>query len=168
MPSLTVGFRMSETGMMSVEAEQPLSSRCMKTDRKKSRPPKPDAFSIVREVGLSLPGVEEMTRYDGSPVLKVNGMFVAALASHWSAEPNTLVVRTELDERELMLADCPDTYYVTDFYRNYPLVLARLARLPHDALRDLIATSWRITKGKAKKGTVVKRSPMSRAKSLAP
>ena len=40
------------------------------------------AFDIVRTVGLALPDVEATTKYDGSPVLKVDGMFMAGLATH--------------------------------------------------------------------------------------
>lgn len=76
----------------------------------------PAVFDIVKELGCSLPNVEATTRYDGSPVLKVHGVFMAGLAMHASAEPNTLVVRTEFEEREGLLEDAPETYYVTDFY----------------------------------------------------
>ena len=40
-----------------------------------------DAFQIVRAVGLTLPGVVAATRYDGSPVLKLHGCFMAGLAA---------------------------------------------------------------------------------------
>jgi len=76
---------------------------------------------------------------------------MAAIASHPSAEPDTLVVRIELDERERLLEDAPDTYYVTDFYRPYPLVLARLSHVTDDALRDLLTTSWRLTLAKGRR-----------------
>ena len=65
------------------------------------------AFDIVRTVGLALPDVEATTKYDGSPVLKVDGMFMAGLATHPSAEPDTLVVRAGLEEREGMEANRP-------------------------------------------------------------
>jgi hypothetical protein len=111
-----------------------------------------DIFKSVRTVGLCLPGVEATTRFDGSPVLKVDGMFMAGLATHPSAEPNTLVVRADVDEREALLEDAPEVYYLTDYYRKYPLVLARLARLDRAALGDLLSMSRRLTlaKGKAR------------------
>ena len=103
------------------------------------------AFAIVRTVGLTLPGVEATTRYDGSPVLTLGGCFMASLATHCSVEPNTLVVRAAFDEREWLIEDAPETYYLTDYYRKYPLVLARLTRLDRDALRDLLSMSRRLT-----------------------
>jgi len=108
----------------------------------------PRAFDIVRTIGLQLPGVEATTKYDGSPVLKLDGIFMAGLAMHPSAEPDTLVVRSELDDREALVEDAPETYYLTDYYRSYPLVLVRLKRVEPDALRELLSVSWRMTRSK--------------------
>ena len=103
------------------------------------------AFDVVRRVGLTLPGVEAETRYDGSPVLKLAGVFMAGLATHSSAEPDTLVIRADLEERALFIEDAPDTYYLTDYYRRYPLVLVRLERVTRAALAELLALSYRMT-----------------------
>ena len=100
-------------------------------------------------MGLTLAGVAVATRYDGSPVLKVRGSFMAGLATHPSAEPGTLVARADLEEREWLMEDAPDTYYVTDYYRRHPVVLVRLARIDRDALRDLLSVSRRLTLAKA-------------------
>ena len=83
-------------------------------------------------------------------MLKTRGVFVAGLASHGSAEPGTLVVRCGFDERALLIEDAPETYYVTDYYQRYPVVLARLARIDRDALRDLLSVSWRMALKKAR------------------
>jgi hypothetical protein len=53
------------------------------------RPIPADVFETVRTVGLTLPHVEATTKYDGSPVLKLGGSFMAGLATHPSAEPDT-------------------------------------------------------------------------------
>ena len=110
-----------------------------------------DAFDVVRSVGLSLPGVEAATRYDGSPVLRVGGAFMAGLASHESAEPDSLVVRSTFEDRQWLLDDAPETYYITDSYRKHPVVLARLAHLNREALRDLLAVSRRLTLAKSRR-----------------
>jgi hypothetical protein len=111
-------------------------------------------FDVVRSVGLSLPGVEASTRYDGLPVLKVGGCFMAGLAGHPSAEPDSLVVRVELEEREWLVADAPDIYYVTEYYQPYPIVLARLSRLDRGALHDLLSVSHRLALAKARRRRV--------------
>jgi hypothetical protein len=107
-------------------------------------------FDTVTKVGLTLPDVEAATRYDGSPALKVGGCFMAGLATHASAEPGSLVVRFDVDDRAFLIEDAPETYYVTDYYRKYPVVLARLSRIDRDALRDLLAASRRMTLAKVR------------------
>ena len=109
-----------------------------------------DAFERVKAVGLALTDVEASIKYDGSPVLKVGGCFMAGLATHHSAEPETLVVRADFDDREGLLTDAPAAYYVTDYYRKHPVVLVRLARIDSDALHDLLCASWRLAAMKAR------------------
>jgi hypothetical protein len=108
-------------------------------------------FEVVTKVGLALPGVEATTKYDGSPVLKLHGVFLAGLATHRSAEPGTLVVRSDFEERDWLLADAPETYYVTPYYQPYPVVLVRLSRVDRDALRDLLTVSWRLADSKTRR-----------------
>jgi hypothetical protein len=108
-----------------------------------------DAFGIVRTVGLTWPDVEAATKYDGSPVLRCQGCFMAGMALDTVAEPDTLVVRIDPDQRQLLLDEAPDTYYLTDHHAPHPVVLVRLARIDRDALHDLLATARRATLLKA-------------------
>jgi hypothetical protein len=108
-----------------------------------------DAFGIVRDLGLAWPDVQVETKYDGSPVLKCRGCFMAGVAVHASAEPDTLVVRVAPDARPWLLDEAADTYYLTSYYEPHPVVLVRLARIDRDALRDLLATARRATLEKA-------------------
>ncbi len=94
-------------------------------------------FDTVRDIGLALPGVEESTAY-GSPALKVRGKLMACVPTHRSAEPGSLVVRVDFDDRAELLAAAPDVYYVTDHYLNYTSVLVRLSRVTPVVLRDLL------------------------------
>ena len=108
-------------------------------------------FDRVRRIGLTLPGVVADTKYDGSPRLTLDGCFVAGLATHESADADSLVVRSDPDERTWLLEEAPETYYLTDYYERYPLVLARLSALADDALRDLLVTSRRLTMPKTRR-----------------
>jgi hypothetical protein len=67
------------------------------------------SFDNVRRLGLALPGVAESTAY-GMPALKIRGKLLATLASHKSAEPNSLVVRVSLEDRTELLAEDPAVY----------------------------------------------------------
>ena len=73
---------------------------------------------------------------------------MAGLATHPSSEPATLVVRADFEDRERLLEDAAETYYLTDYYRRYPLVLVRLSRIDRDALRDLLSSSRRLALAK--------------------
>jgi hypothetical protein len=99
-------------------------------------------FDTVREIGLALEDVEESTAY-GSFALKVRGKLLACTAINKSAEPGSLAVRIDFDQRAALLAEAPETYYVTDHYVNYPMVLVRLSRIRVDELRDLLGAAWR-------------------------
>jgi hypothetical protein len=99
-------------------------------------------FDTVRAIAKSLPDVEEGTAY-GSPAIKLRGRLLACIASNKAAEPNSLVVRVSFDQRDAMIADDPETYYLKDHYVGYPCVVVRLARIHPDALRDLLHAGWR-------------------------
>jgi hypothetical protein len=99
-------------------------------------------FEKVEAIGRTLPGVEVTTAW-GQPALKVRGKMFACLASHKSAEPNTLVVRMDFDHRDALIDEEPGTYYLKQHYVGYPCVLVRLSRVPSDALRELIIGAHR-------------------------
>ena len=67
-------------------------------------------------------------------------------------QTHSLCGLAEFEEREGLLQDAPDTfYYVTDYYRRYPVVLARLSLLNREVLRELLTESWRMTVEKRRK-----------------
>ena len=113
-------------------------------------PRKTIGFESVRRVGLALPNAEEGTVY-GSPALKVGGKMFACIAIHPSAEPNSLAVRMEFDQRDELIAADPKTYYLTDHYVDYPCVLVRLARVHPDALPDLLRMGWQYVSSRNKR-----------------
>jgi hypothetical protein len=134
---------------------------CAAMQRRLAKQRPADAFAIVKTVGLALPDVEATTKYDGSPVLRVGGSFMAGLATHRSAEPGTLVVRAGFEERDCLLEDAPETYYLTDYYRRHPVVLVRLSRIAPDALRDVLSVSRRLTLPKARRPGGARNHPCS-------
>ena len=83
--------------------------------------------------------------------LKVRGKMFACPAIHSSAEPDTLGIRIDFPERDELMAADPDTYYLTDHYVNYPMMLVRLSRVHPDALRDLLAMAWRYVSASARR-----------------
>jgi hypothetical protein len=100
------------------------------------------SFQTVRKLGLRLPDVEDCTTY-GQPALKVNGKMFVCLPSHKSAEPDSLVVRTDFEQRAELLAAAPEIYYITPHYEGYPAVLVRLGLVTPDVLADLLGMAYR-------------------------
>ena len=119
-------------------------------------------FDAVRSIGLLLPGVEESTAY-GLPALKLRGQLLACIPANRSAEPNSLVVRMDLDDRAELLAADPDVYYVTDHYVGFSAVLVRLSRVNHDVLRDLLGMAYKFVTA-----NVAPRSPSRKRRNLGP
>ena len=115
--------------------------------------PRRSPFKQVEAIGRTLPDVELTTTW-GKPTLKVRGKMFVCIASHKSAEPDTLVAMMDFADRDALLEDDPDTYYLKDHYVGYPCVLVRLSRVHADALRDLVVGAYRYvseTKKKRKK-----------------
>jgi len=111
---------------------------------------KKNNFALVVEAARSLPDVEQSLTW-GADALKVRGKLLACQAIHKSTEPNSIVVRIPIDQREELIASDPSVYYLTDHYVNYPSVLVRLSRIHRDALRDLLGIAHRFVDGKSKK-----------------
>jgi len=119
-------------------------------------------FDTVRNIGLALPGVEESTAY-GFPALKIHGKLLACVPANRSAEPGSLVVRVDLEDRAELLAAAPDVYYITDHYVGYSAVLVRLSRANPDMLRDLLGMAYKFVTA-----TVASRSPSRKRRKLGP
>jgi len=103
---------------------------------------KRSGFDAAIAIGRTLPDVEVTTTW-GAPALKVRGKMFACVAINKSAEPNSMVVRMDTAQRDLLIEEDPATYYLTDHYIDYPCVLVRMSRVSPDALRDLLQGAHR-------------------------
>jgi hypothetical protein len=104
--------------------------------------PRGHSFKTVESIGRKLSDVEVTTTW-GKPALKIGGKMFVCIASHKSAEPNTLVARMDIANRDALIDDDPDTYYLKEHYVDYPCVLVRLSRVRADALRDIVTGAYR-------------------------
>jgi hypothetical protein len=95
-------------------------------------------YDTVRRLGLQLPNVEEGTSY-GTPALKVKGKLFVRLHQ----DLDKIVVKMPFDRRQEMIEADPETYLITDHYRDYPWVLVSLARVREDAVSDLLNIAHR-------------------------
>jgi hypothetical protein len=93
----------------------------------------------VVELSASLPEVEPGYSY-GTPALKLRNKLIARLRE----DGETLVVRVDVDEREMLIAAAPEKFFLTPHYQAHPWVLVRLGRVDADELRELLTDAWRL------------------------
>jgi hypothetical protein len=91
------------------------------------------SLAALRKVALALPGLEEGTSY-GTPAFRFKKKLVARLHQ----DGQSLVLRIGNETRDHLLQADPETFFVTDHYRGYPIVLARLDRLSATDLKKLL------------------------------
>jgi hypothetical protein len=95
-------------------------------------------YDTVRKIALTFPHVEEGTSY-GTPALKVKKKLFVRLKE----DPDSIVLKMPFEQREALMAEEPETYYITEHYRNYEYMLVRLSRVSEDAIRDLLKVAYR-------------------------
>jgi hypothetical protein len=84
---------------------------------------------------MTLPGTTEGLSH-GTPAFYVNKKILVRL---WE-NGEVLVVHT--DEREKWMQADPETFFITDHYRNYPYMLIRLDKVQPDVLKQLLTAAW--------------------------
>ncbi len=75
-------------------------------------------------IALTMPGTETSTSY-GTPAVKVRGK----LLSRWRTEAEgALAIRCDFLDRQILLLAQPEVFFLTDHYRDYPMILMRLEK----------------------------------------
>jgi len=98
------------------------------------------AYARYLKIALRLPGTSESTSY-GTPAVKVR----AKILSRWRTEAEgALAIRCDFLDRQILLQANPKAFFLTDHYRNYPMILVRLDRVDAEALTDLVERGWRL------------------------
>jgi hypothetical protein len=85
----------------------------------------------------TLPGVT-MERWWGSPCPKINGKGLMAPRR----EPGSFALVVAMAEKALLLETDPDTFWQTDHYRNYPMLLVRYGTDARDRIELYIQRAW--------------------------
>lgn len=86
---------------------------------------------------LSLPDVE-MASWWGNPCPKVNGKgFMSP-----GREPGSFALAVTQPEKEILFETDPDTFWQTDHYRNYPMLLVRYGTDARDRVELYIQRAW--------------------------
>ena len=94
-------------------------------------------YDAVRRLALSLPKVVEGTSY-GTAAFHVGKKFLLCLKEDGA----TIALKISFDDRDYLLQAKPQTYFITDHYRNYPAILVRLGKIREREMRDVLQRSW--------------------------
>jgi hypothetical protein len=110
--------------------------------RIRGRAPKgpPVTWPTVRRLCAALPETEEYTCF-GTPAFRVRR---GKLLTRLREEGDVIVVKIGFDEREVLMQADPETFFLTDHYRDYPTLLVSLPRVRPAELRDLLERAWRL------------------------
>jgi hypothetical protein len=85
-----------------------------------------------------LPGVEPGTSYR-TPALFVRKKLLARLRE----DGETVALRVDFLDRDVLLVADPTSFFLTDHYRAYPWVLVRLAKARHASMLEVLERAWR-------------------------
>ncbi|MEH2622951.1 hypothetical protein V1292_001006 [Bradyrhizobium sp. AZCC 1719] len=97
-------------------------------------------FDDVRKIALAWPQVDDGTSY-GTPALKVRKKMLVRLKEDGDSLVMPGVPR---DEREMLVESRrPKSFYFTDHYRDYPIVLIRLSKANRATVEPLLRRHWR-------------------------
>jgi len=86
------------------------------------------------KIALAFPGTEEVLWFN-KPAVFLHGQFLTKV--HDKEEAMTFRV-SSMEMRDMMLEAEPRLFYITDHYRNFPFILARLSALTPKLLKELI------------------------------
>ena len=93
----------------------------------------------LREIALSFPAASEGASW-GKPSFLINGKFFTRLRRE---DDSVVLIVGSIDERDMLLESDPALFHITDHYRNYPAVLARISLLEPERLRAMLERRWR-------------------------
>ena len=93
----------------------------------------------LKRIALSFEGANEKLSY-GKPAFFIFKKFFTRLR----AEDNSIVLIVDsIDERDMMIEADPKAFHITDHYKDYPAVLARLERIDAGTVRGMLERRWR-------------------------
>ena len=99
----------------------------------------PATYDAVRRLALALPQVVERATPTVTPSLHVG----RALLGRLREDGETLVLKIDPADRTRLFAEEPDTFYITDHYRDHPVMLVNLLAVRESALPALVEGAWR-------------------------
>ena len=92
----------------------------------------------MKKIVLGFPGVHEAPSY-GKPAFCIEKKFFTRLRDE---DDSMVLFVSSIDERDMLLEADPKLFHITDHYKNYPTILARIARLDAKTLHGMLERRW--------------------------
>ena len=96
----------------------------------------PKQFS---DLALSLPETEEGTSW-GKPSFKTGGKM---LTRYRGEDDSAVLFVGPIERRDMLLEADPEAFHITDHYKDYPMLLARLSKVDPAWLEAVLRERWR-------------------------
>jgi hypothetical protein len=93
-------------------------------------------LDFIRKTALALPAVTEKLCFD-TPAFYVTDKLFARLKE----DGETLALHS--NEREKWIEKDPDTFFITEHYKNYKYALVTLGNIQPELLEKLLIDAWR-------------------------
>ena len=91
-------------------------------------------------LALSMPGAEASTSY-GTPAVKVRGKLLSRCRTE--AE-GAVAIRCDFLDRQILLLAQPDVFFLTDHYRDSPMILMRMEKASRRVMAEAVERAWRL------------------------
>jgi hypothetical protein len=114
----------------------------------------------ARKIMLGIKGMSE-GKYFGKPAIFLGEDFVGRV--HDKEEAVALRIST-IEMRDVMLEAEPKLFYITEHYRAWPMLLARLEKLDSKTLKELVAARMNEIEAKPKKKARVTKKVVKKKK----
>jgi hypothetical protein len=105
----------------------------------------------ARKIALSFAGTSEGP-YFNKPAIFIGETFLTRV--HTKEEAMVLAIGS-MEMRDMMLEAEPKLFYITDHYKKFPYLLARLSKLDKPTLKDLLSARLLQIEAKTKKKRAV-------------
>ena len=110
-----------------------------RTTKKAAAPKRGLSEAQFKKIALAFPGAEEGSSYGQPAILIVKKFF-----TRFRREDKSLVLFVDsIDERDMLIEAAPALFHITEHYRNYPTVLARVEKLDAATLKSMLERRWK-------------------------
>jgi len=89
--------------------------------------------ATVHEIALALPDVQTKPCY-GTQAYYVRRRLFARMLE----DDDLVVIKADPDRREVLTSAQPEKFFVTDHYRNHPMMIVRLSSVDRSELQELL------------------------------